>query len=272
LLKRIIEKIDRTCLLPQKNIRQRFHPCESAARGRVFIAGMQRSGTNMLMNVLEQSFETDVYHEQDPRAFVDYQLRDTGVIHGLIQRSRARKFVIKALCELQELAILMETFSPAKTIWIVRDYNDVVNSMLRSFRNMSKQVQRIALDRNSNGWLGRGMSDETHERVRSLVTDSLDDNSASALQWYFRNMLFFDQNFDKDDRVLLVGYERLVSFPSQEFKRIFEFLEIEYSPRVSRNVTPRAIGKNPPPEIAPSIRLLCDGLLGRFHSLTGDGA
>ena len=168
------------------------------------MAGMQRSGTNMLMDVLERSVETDVFHERDARAFDNYQMREREVIRRLVDESRACVFVIKALCELQDLGELMQAFAPAKTVWIVRDYNDVVNSMMRSFEGMAGQVKAIAQDRDSSSWRGRGMSDATHERVKALATPDISESSASALQWYFRNVLFFEQGFHQDDRVILV--------------------------------------------------------------------
>ena len=270
-MKHIIDKANRAWLLLRKHIYQYFRDGGKEGQIRVFVAGMQRSGTNLLMDVLEESMESDVFHERDPRAFDNYQMRDPAEIQRLVDASRARLFVIKALCELQELSSLMETFSPAKTVWIVRDYNDVVNSMLHSFGNMAKQVQRIARDRNSSGWLGMGMSDRTHEIVRSLVSDSLDDATASALQWYFRNMLFFDQSFDSDRRVLLIRYEELVSHPVEEFEKIYKFAGIRFSRGVVRKVSPRSIGKHPRPDIDPAVRGLCDELLHRFHSLTDAG-
>jgi hypothetical protein len=135
---------------------------------------------------------------------------------------------------------------------------------------MAKQVKRIVRDPASSGWLGLGMSGETHALLRDVVPESLDDPTASALQWYFRNMLFFEQAFDADERVLPVRYERLVSHPAPEFERIFRFIGIDFSPRVASRVSPRSIGKNPPPAITPPVRNLCDSLLGRFHELTGD--
>jgi len=267
-LKHVIDKLDRGWLLLRKWGYQKLYPCSDARRCRVFVAGMQRSGTNMLMDVLEKSLDTDVYHERDPRAFDNYRMRDAGQIQHLVDHSAASSFVIKALCELQDLTWLMEKFEPAKTVWIVRDYNDVVNSMLRSFGNMAKQVHRIVRDPASSGWLGLGMSAETLVVLRGLVSESLDDRTASALQWYFRNILYFEQGLDQDRRVLPVRYEKLVTNPAGEFDRIFGFIGIDFSPRVAAKVSPRSIGKNPPPDIAPPVRDLCDGLLARFHSLT----
>jgi hypothetical protein len=269
-LKHIVRKLGRFWLLSRKHVYHRLGISHERDRCRVLVAGMQRSGTNMLMNVLEECLETDVYHERDTRAFSNYRMRSPREIGVLIGRSPARVFVIKALCELQDLALLMDEFSPAKTIWIVRDYNDVVNSMMRSFGNMAKQVLRIVDDGDPSGWIGRGMSDETRAILKTLVTDELDDATASALQWYLRNILFFEQGFDADERVMLVSYETLVSQPVEEFGRVFAFAGIEYSPRVARKVSPRSVGKNPPPDIAPEVRELCDGLFRRFRNLLDD--
>jgi len=267
LVQRARARLGRGLLLARKALTQQLAPCENAARRRVFVAGMQRSGTNMLMDVLEQSMETDVYHERDPRAFADYQMRDRAVIQGLIDRSKACIFVIKALCELQDLGALMERFAPARTVWIYRDYNDVVNSMMRSFEGMADQVRNIAGDRNSSSWRGRGMSDDTHRLVRGIAGPLLTDASASALQWYFRNILFFEQGFDTDPRVMLVRYESLVTQPQEEFARIFRFLGADYTPRVSRQVSAGSIGKHEQPAIDPSITAVCDELFARFNNL-----
>jgi hypothetical protein len=258
----------RRLMVARKNLRQRLAARRHKPRQCVaFIAGVQRSGTNMMMDVLERSAETDVYHERDRRAFDNYQMREPAVIRALLQSSNAPCFVIKSLCELQHLERLMDDFAPARAVWVLRDYRDVVNSMCVSFRNQGKQVKRIARDRDSDGWQGQGMSDATHEIVRARVHDDISDRSAAALIWYFRNQLFFDQGFDVDPRVLLVRYESLVTRPQAEFERIFAFLGLAYAPRHSRKVVPHSIRKAHEPEIEPSIRKLCDTMTARFDAL-----
>ena len=126
----------------------------------VFVAGMQRSGTNMLMDTLERSFSTDVYHEWDGRAFDNYQMKDRATIQRLLEDSCGQQFVIKALCELQDLTQLMTDFDDSRTLWIFRDYQDVVNSMIRSFGNMDAQIFRLVDDPDSEAWLGNGMSEK----------------------------------------------------------------------------------------------------------------
>lgn len=243
----------------------------STARERrfVFVAGMQRSGTNMVMEVLERSLATDVYHETDARAFDNYVMRDEAVIAGLAQASRAPVFVIKALCELDRLPRLMQQFAPAKTLWVVRAYDDVVNSATRSFRNFAKQVARIASDRNTAHWRGRGMSDATHALVRALYHADMNEASAAALTWYFRNVLYFEHGFDAHPDVLPVCYEQLVVSPDAQFRRLFGFLGIPYSAWISRIVSPQSIRKHTAPEIEPAVREHCDELTVRFERSLG---
>ncbi|ADJ28616.1 sulfotransferase domain-containing protein [Nitrosococcus watsonii] len=230
-----------------------------------FIAGVQRSGTNMLMDVLERSFETMVYHERDPRAFNGYEMRPPTVIHSLVRTASAKYIVLKALCELQELRCLMDTFNPSKGIWLVRHYEDVVNSHLDLWTGMPESIRRIAGDRNAAGWRGRGMSDETHALVRCLYHPEISNASACALFWYFRNVLFFEQNLDQDSRVRLVGYEQLVQHPTEVFNELFTFLGIAYKPHVSRKVVASSVRRRSPPKIDSAIRQICDQLLARIE-------
>ena len=263
-----IEEGLRRLLVLRKSLVQAISARRNKAGQRLaFIAGVQRSGTTMMMDVLERSAETDVYHERDRRAFDNYQMREPAVIHELLQRSNAPCFVIKCLCELQHLQRLMNDFAPARTVWIVRDYRDVVNSMCKSFGNQAKQVRRIAVDRDSDGWQGQGMSDTTHELVRAHVHDEISDSSAAALIWYFRNQLYFDQGFDHDPRVLLVRYESLVTQPEPEFERIFTFLDLDYRARHSRKVVPHSIRKSREPQIEQPIRDLCEAMTRRLDGL-----
>lgn len=265
LLNTAMARIERGVLLLAKQTHQRMSA--TVPRLHVLVAGVQRSGTNMLMDVLERSWDTDLYHETDARAFDTYEMRPRPVIHALIERSPAPVFVIKALCELDQLKSLLDEFAPAKSVWMVRDYNDAVSSALVSFRNFAKQVGRIAIDRNADGWRGRGMSDETHALVRSLYTAQMNDATAAALIWYFRNMLYFEQNLHQDEHVMLAHYENLVTAPQVEFPRIFDFLGLNYSPFVSRKVFANSIRHRSPPPIAEPVRALCERLSTRLRAV-----
>ena len=268
-----LNELKRRLLLLRKGLLHGFNAANHKRQQRVaFVAGVQRSGTNMMMDVLERSFETDVYHERDSRAFDNYQMRDVSVIRQLVEQSNAPCFIVKSLCELQDLSRLMDEFEmagarPAKTVWVNRHYFDVVSSMLVSFRNQANQVKRIAADRRSDGWLSAGLSDETYAHIQALVHADISDASAAALIWYFRGILFFEQGFDNDARVQLVQYESLVTEPQSEFARVFDFLGLDYSERVSSKVFGSSVRRRSPPEIDAPILELCNSLTARFETV-----
>lgn len=264
---RIQRKVARWSMLTRKRFLHALRGKRYTGQRFVFIAGAQRSGTNMLMDILERSRVTDVYHERDPRAFQDYIMREPHVIQDLARRSSAPVFVIKSLCELDRLHGLMNQFQPSKMVWIVRDYVDMVNSALVSFPSLPKSMARIYDDRTASDWRSRGMSDDTYGLIRELYRPGMDDASAVALFWYMRNVLFFEMGFDQDSNVALTLYETLVTEPNEELRAVFEFLELEYSSYISRHVFASSIRRRPPPGIDPAIDRLCAQLHERFKTL-----
>lgn len=262
----VVERVERTALVWSKRVRQRLAPVPPPHLT-VLVAGMQRSGTNMLMEVLERSLATDVYHERDPRAFDHYQMRPVPVIHRLRARSGASHFVIKALCELQRMRELLTELAPARGLFVLRRYQDVANSMVVSFENIAYQVRRLAAEPDYHPWLGQGMSAETQAILARLAHDGISERTAAALEWYLRNVLYFEQGLDREPDVLLVPYEPLVTRPHEELKRVFDFIGLEYTKRVGAKVSPRSIRRRPPPDLDPEVDALCEGLTARFAAL-----
>lgn len=233
----------------------------------VFVAGVQRSGTNMLMGILERSLSTDVYHESDPRAFDDYRMRDQEVIAGLLNRSPAPVFVIKALCELQDIRRLMQRFSPARTLWIYRDFHDVANSMIAAFPNVPSQVRQTAKSRERAGWPGEGLDDSTFKWLQEMVARDPDPHTYAALLWYIRSTLFFQQHLDNDHRLLLIRYEDLVTKPTEVFADVARFVDIPFTRRLLSRVHSRSIRRRDWPMLDPAVEAACGELLAQFDRL-----
>jgi len=224
----------------------------------------------MLMNMLDWSRYTEAIHETDPRGFARYEMRPLVEIEALARQSNAPFFVIKSLCELDQLGGLMDRLAPAKTLWIVRDFDGSVCSALRSFGNFVEQLRRLAQDRNAGAWRGRGMSDATHALLRRLYHADISEASAAALMWYYRNVLFFERGLDHDSRVCLLFYEDMARQREVESARIFDFLGIPgWSPWICRKIASRSMKNKPCDGIAPEVREVCQGLLARFHAAKG---
>ncbi len=248
-----------------KALRQRVLPRPVAQH--VFVAGMQRSGTNLLMDVLDASAATQVFHETDPRAFERYEMRDLAVIKQLAANCPAPVFVVKALYELDRIKFLMDTFTPAKTLWAVRDWRDSVNSAIKSFGNFVPQWRRLAHGE-TNDWRGRGMSPATRELLAAMYRPDVSEAEGAAIMWFYRNILFFEQLLATDARVRVVFYEDLVQHPMREVAAVYDFIGLQgFNRRVAGRIHARSVKHRSPPNISPAISALCDELLARFRAL-----
>ena len=248
-----------------KALRQRVLPRPVAQH--VFVAGMQRSGTNLLMDVLDASAATQVFHETDPRAFERYEMRDLTVIKQLAANCPAPVFVVKALCELDRIKLLMDAFTPAKTLWVVRDWRDSVNSAIKSFGNFVPQWHRLAHG-DTNDWRGRGMSPATRELLTAMYRPDVSEAEGAAIMWFYRNILFFEQQLATDARVRVVFYEDLVQHPMREVAAVYNFIGLQgFNRRVAGRIHARSVKHRSPPDISPAVSALCDELLARFRAL-----
>ena len=243
-----------------------------AGQGRlVLVPGVQRSGTNLAMNLLERSWQTAVFHEHDRRAFEGYVMRPVAEIQALKARSRAQVFVLKALLESHRTTLLMEQLAgpagpeAARALWLVRDYRDMVNSHLVSWPGFGEHLDKLVADPGSAGFRGLGMSAETREILAAHYR--ADDGVAShvALFWWLRNRLFFDQALERDARVLVLGYEALVSRPAETTKRLCAHLGLTYSARLHAMIHARSVAKRRAPEISAPVAALCQAMLDRFQ-------
>ena len=223
----------------------------------VFVSGVQRSGTNMLMSILEQNLDTDVYHESDRRAFENYIMRDESIVRGLMSASPFPDFVIKALHEGDRLRGLMDDFGPAKSIWLFRRHGDVVNSNLVLWPGGRNFIEKIVEDRLSAKWRGKGMTDETHAMVREHHHADLSDASAIGIFWVYRNQLYFDQGLDKSEDSLLMSYEWLVMNPEEGVRAICKFLGLTPSASMWGLMSSSSIGKDKSPDIEEPVSRLC---------------
>ena len=230
----------------------------------ILVSGVQRSGTNMFMNALERSWETDVYHEHDDRAFESYYMRDLPIIEALHARCKARFFVLKALLEAHKLRELKSAFPSAKVVWVFRNYADMINSHLVSWPGGREGIDEIVKDPSSAGFRGMGMSAETLSFVRAHFHPDMSDASALGLFWAYRNQLFFDQELENDPDTVLVRYEDLVMQPATTLKLACDQLGLPYSPGLHALIHSKSISKRASPAIDAEIEASCERMLGRL--------
>ncbi len=221
----------------------------------------------MIMDVIERHPDSYVFKESDKRAYDDFEMRAIEYIRQLIDGVIPSFVLIKALQEAHDLYWMLDFFEGSKVIWMYRDYRDVVNSNMQRFKSKRNYIDEIVKDPRRGFWRGLGMTSETLSIVRQHYSDDLDDFSAQALFWYYRNQLFFDQHFDTDERSLLIKYEPFVKNAQKYVDFISEFVGLEPKQDIAKKVHSSSIRKSTSPNIRSDIALLCDQMQNRLDTV-----
>lgn len=248
----------------------------------VFILGCQRSGTTLLAMLLNASSYVSLYDESiNNVANNNFRLRDESTIKSLIERDWHKVLVFKALNDNQYAGNLLEYYGDTQGLWIYRCYQDTVNSAVVKWKDTQKKyMQWIGgrestnithfrpandLEKRSAIYIER-MDSQTHQVIKEHVDDDLTPEEGAALLWYARNQMYFDMGLHKDNRVLLVSYEDMVTHPDERIARIYNFIGIPMQKRILRDIKRTSIGKKPAPPLRKHIASLCEELMTRLDN------
>jgi hypothetical protein len=246
---------------------QRRHPAGAPAT-LGFVVGAQRSGTTMLLEALDRSRQTAVYHEYHSQAMDAFRLRPLPVIERLAATSAAQVMVLKPLTESQSVDVLLERFPDAKAIWMFRGYQDVANSAVAKWPGDNTRFANAVRDGRLAGldWQAERINPEVLELVAHLAGGDLTEQEGAALFWYARNHLYFDRKLHDDPRVRLVEYEELVSDPLNAFPGVFGHLGLSFEPRFVEGVTASSLGRRRFGPINPEIEAHLEGMMERLRA------
>lgn len=257
------QKRGRLLARTKKRLRQTFRPPEETTP--VFVLGIQRSGTTMLMFAFHLHPDIAVFDESlNSDAFLDYRLRDMKTTEKIVAECSFPIACFKPLADSHLTVQLLKRFPTARFIWALRDYHDVANSFLRKFPHATRAIRLVCSGQEGGGWFQEGISEETGRILRNLPWQTFSDYDFACLVWWARNQLFFELNLDKEKRVLLLRYEQLVTAPEKSFQEITSFIDIPFSKRMTRYIHARSISKHPPPLISQPVKSLCDELYCRY--------
>ena len=230
----------------------------------------QRSGTSLMLRVFFWDKDTVVYREgsslssQDPLGLRLDPIED---VAKKIRENRAPLVVLKPIVDSQNARQFLEAMPEAKSIWLYRNYRDVVSSNLRKFgeRNGINDIRSIAQN-DPNNWRSENVSDYTRSIVQTYFSEDMPPNDAAALFWYVRNQLFFEQDLDGNSRVLLVRYSDFVTNPAETMPRIYKFLGRPYpGDHINREVHDLSVGKGKEVMLSIEIEDLCQSQLERLE-------
>jgi hypothetical protein len=251
---------------------RRHHQVPPGTARPVFLVGVQRSGTNMIVRGVETSPEVEVRNENDRAAFERYRIRDDDVIRSIVLRSRHQLVLFKPLCDSHRVLEFLDGLhvpTPPRAIWAYRAVDGRVRSAVAKFGDANRRVlAEIARGVGLQRWQAQGLSPESLELIARYDYDQLTAESASALFWYVRNSLFFELGLDRRHDVLLTSYEGFMRDPDGAVHALRDFLGLRGDATFTSDVdTRRQLPGTPRLDIEPSIRRICDGLQERLESL-----
>jgi hypothetical protein len=268
-----LNPIERIPLAIRKSRWRRSHSVSPNAVP-VFVVGVQRSGTNMLVRGLERSPEFEVRNENDGEAFERFLLRPDPVVRGIVERSGQRYVLFKPLCDSHRIGSILDelgTPSPGRAIWAYRDVRGRVRSAVQKFGSANLDaLRRIAAGEGETMWQAGGLGPDRLELIRSFDYEGMTPESAAALFWYVRNALYFDLGLDTRPDVVLASYRATVTGPERAMRGLCAALDFGYQPALIAHIDARSSRPAPPLELDPRITELCDGMEARLDATYED--
>ncbi len=249
-----------------KSSRRRFlSPVDSRP---VFVLGRQRSGTSMLMYLLEMHSQTQIYDEAHRSAVFDrFRLAGYEAVASAIARSAAPVVCFKPICDSHLATDLLNRFPDARIIWMVRGFADAARSAVSMWATADRAIRRIGRGEHHGGWFEEGITPEAKEILRRVYRDSLTPVECTCLVWWVRNRLVLEQALAQRPEVYLLRYETLVADVEAQTRELFAFLGLPFQERVTRHVHSRSVRAAADLELAPEVLTLCRDLEAELDAL-----
>jgi hypothetical protein len=234
----------------------------------VFIVGLQRSGTNMLVRAFETLPEFEVHNEDDPEAFDRFRLRDDETVRALVERSGHPYVLFKPLCDSHRVTDLLDglrTPTHGRAVWIYRSVEGRARSAVATFGDANVRVLRaIAEGRGAHRWQAQGLSERSMNLIRGQDYDRMSPEAAAVLFWCVRNSLYFEHGLHERNDVTLVSYDAFLHDPDATIRSMCAFLEFPYTPSLVAHIEPRPARTGEPIQLAPDIARLSEELTARL--------
>ncbi|SDZ24681.1 hypothetical protein SAMN05444365_10834 [Micromonospora pattaloongensis] len=261
-----LNPVERVATALAKRRWRRRHGGPPGAARPVYLVGLQRSGTNMLVRGLDAAPEFEVRNENDGAVFHRFQLRSDARLTEVIGRSRHAYVLVKPLCETHRVDELLALpgARPGRALWSWRDVDDRARSEVAKFGDANLRALRAIADGTIGArWQGQRLDPATVEVIRDLDPERMDPHTAAALFWWVRNGLYFRLGLHERDDVLLCSYDALVADPEAQTRRLCAFLDFPYHPRLHAHIT-RRTPRRDPLDIDGRVRARCDELTARL--------
>lgn len=234
----------------------------------VFVLGRQRSGTSMLMYLLEMHSQTEIYDEADRSpVFRRFRLAGDEAVERAVEQSRAPVVCLKPICDSHLATRLLERFPGSRAIWIYRGFADAARSAVVMWEAADRALRRVCRGEGDGGWFEEGLTPATLEVLRRIYRDDMTPFDCTCLGWWARNRLVLEQHLAERPEVYLLRYEHLVEDVEPKTRELFAFLGLPFQERVVRHVHSRSVRAADKSKVHPEVRSLCEDLERELDAL-----
>jgi len=240
----------------------------------LMVMACPRSGTTLLTHMFDLDPSSRVYRDHEilfdqETEVAPARLKPLSWVQQQFLKDRASFIQFKPLTESQRAHELLEGLPGSRIIWIYRHYMDVGRSTVSHGRG--KQAHRSLqpiLQNDQADWRCQHLGAEIRETIAGHYRPDLDPMSVSALFWYARNSLYFQQELAAEPRACLMRYDDLVNDSMGVMEDVYDWMERPFpAQKFASFKFSSSIGRGRGLEIDPAVKDLCDELLNRFSEL-----
>jgi hypothetical protein len=243
-----------------KRLYQLISPSRAARP--VFILGSGRSGTDIVSHCLSKAWDVELVNEDNPKAFDNWRLKSLDVVERTVHASNAGLVLFKPIVETLRANEFLAEFQSAAVVFVVRNPNDAINSMVRFFGEA--QIRAV------KSWVETDFARqpqapaELREFIANHYHPDLSVEDAAGLYWLLYNSSYLFLDLQSSSRVTKIRYENLVQQPDETMQEICDFLGMKWFPSMTDEVYAGSVGKNRKPDLSPAIEERCRGVWERL--------
>jgi hypothetical protein len=181
--------------------------------------------------------------------------------------------VARPLVESQKARDLLTYFTNSRAVWVYRHYRDVIASHLKVWgQDIGIRNLRPLASGQLENWRAENLSSSVTALVKERFSENMDVYDASALFWYVRNIIFFEQNLHHHERVFACNYQVLVNQPRQTVENIYHLIGRPFpGEQILAGIHTTALGKGVNIPLSKDIEYLCEGLWSQLQNTHGQG-
>lgn len=264
--RRIRRRVGRELVLAQKRAWRLLHPFpRDAPKAVVLVAGCQRSGTTLMLEIFDADRRSVTFPERSAlstSAEDRLRLKPLPEVKKSLERIPAALLVLKPLVESQNLPLLLQGLDHCHAIWMYRRPEAVAASDLSYFgMGSGERNLRLLLTNEPPNWRGELVPETTRSVLSRYYRPGTNPYDAAALFWWARTSLFFDLRLHERPDVRLCSYERLVAEPERKARELYDFIGLSYPDRdITKGVHRQSAGRGGEVVLSPDVRQLCEEL------------